>query len=58
MFLNTLNILLGVAKMTLNEPRYWGSLKGHVIKAIVWDGAKTWSDIHEYTGLSQQEKCL
>jgi hypothetical protein len=58
MFFNTLNVLPGVAKMMLHEPRYRGSLKRHVIKAIVWDGAKTWSDIHEFTGLSQQEKCL
>ncbi len=29
-------------------------MKGCIIKAIVWDGAKTWNDIHEFTGLSQR----
>jgi len=36
------------------EPRYWGSWKGRVIKAIVVDGAKTWNDIRDLTGLSSK----
>ena len=36
------------------EPRYWGSWKGRVIKAIVQDGAKTWNDIRDLTGLSSK----
>jgi predicted transcriptional regulator len=46
-----------LAKEAINipvkEPRYRGSWKGRVIKAIVIDGAKKWEDIREFTGLSQ-----
>jgi hypothetical protein len=41
-----------VTGVTREEPRYWGSWKGRVIKAIVLDGAKTWNDIRDLTGLS------
>jgi len=34
------------------EPKYWGSWKGRVIKAIVLDGARAWNDIRDLTGLS------
>lgn len=34
------------------EPRYWGSWKGRVIRAIAIDGARTWDEIHGLTGLS------
>ena len=40
--------------MMREEPRYWGSWKGRVIKAIVVDGAKTWNDIRDFTGLSSR----
>jgi len=40
--------------MTTEEPRYWGSWKGRVIKAIALDGAKTWDDIRDLTGLSSK----
>lgn len=33
------------------EPRFWGSWKGRVIKAIAIDGAKTWDEIRDFTGL-------
>jgi predicted transcriptional regulator len=46
-------VLPEVTRITRKEPRYWGSWKGRVIKAIVQDGAKTWNDIREFTGLSQ-----
>lgn len=41
-----------VTGTTREEPRYWGSWKGRVIKAIVLDGARTWEDIRDLTGLS------
>jgi phosphatidylserine/phosphatidylglycerophosphate/cardiolipin synthase-like enzyme len=34
------------------EPIYWGSWKGRVVKAISIDGARTWDDIRNQTGLS------
>ena len=34
------------------EPPYWGSWKGRVVRAIAIDGAKTWSEIRNQTGLS------
>ena len=40
--------------MTREGPRYWGSWKGRVIKAIALDGAKTWNDIRDLTGLSSK----
>jgi len=40
--------------MMREEPKYWGSWKGRVIKAIVLDGAKTWNDIRDLTGLSSR----
>jgi len=36
------------------EPRYWGSWKGRVIKAIAVDGARTWDEIRNRTGLSHK----
>lgn len=39
---------------TVEEPKYWGSWKGRVIKAIALDGAKTWNDIRDLTGLSSK----
>ena len=36
----------------MQEPRYWGSWKGRVIKAIVIDGAHTWNEIRDLTELS------
>lgn len=34
------------------EPRYWGSWKGRVIRAISIDRAQTWAEIRDLTGLS------
>jgi len=34
------------------EPRYWGSWKGRVIRAIAIDRAQTWSEMRDITGLS------
>lgn len=34
------------------EPRYWGSWKGRVVKAISLDDARTWNEIRDQTGLS------
>ncbi|RLJ04569.1 MAG: hypothetical protein DRP08_01445 [Candidatus Aenigmatarchaeota archaeon] len=34
------------------EPTYWGSWKGRVVKAIAIDGARTWNEIRNQTGLS------
>jgi phosphatidylserine/phosphatidylglycerophosphate/cardiolipin synthase-like enzyme len=34
------------------EPRYWGSWKGRVIRAIAIDRAQTWAEIRDLTGLS------
>jgi phosphatidylserine/phosphatidylglycerophosphate/cardiolipin synthase-like enzyme len=34
------------------EPRYWGSWKGRVVKAIAIDRAQTWSEIRDHTGLT------
>jgi len=34
------------------EPRYWGSWKGRVVKAIAIDGARTWTEVRDRTGLS------
>jgi phosphatidylserine/phosphatidylglycerophosphate/cardiolipin synthase-like enzyme len=34
------------------EPLYWGSWKGRVVRAIAIDGARTWSEIRDQTGLS------
>lgn len=38
--------------MERNEPRFWGSYKGRIIKSISIDGARTWDDIQELTGLN------
>ncbi len=35
-----------------DEPTYWGSWEGQIIKAIAVDGARTWADIRDHTGLS------
>jgi len=35
------------------KPKYWGSWKGRVLKAIVINGAKTWLEIRDLTGLSE-----
>ncbi len=35
-----------------NEPIYWGTWKGRIVKAIAIDGAKTWQEIRDQTGLS------
>jgi len=40
--------------MIENEPRFWGSWKGRVIKAIVQNGARTWFEIRDLTGLSSR----
>ncbi|MHA1712700.1 MAG: hypothetical protein ACTSW4_01445, partial [Candidatus Ranarchaeia archaeon] len=37
--------------MPETQPRYWGSWKGRVIKAISIDGARTWEEIRDHTGL-------
>jgi phosphatidylserine/phosphatidylglycerophosphate/cardiolipin synthase-like enzyme len=37
-----------------DEPTYWGSWKGRVIKSITIDHAQTWPDIREATGLSRK----
>ena len=37
-----------------SEPRFWGSWKGRVVKAIAVDGAKTWSEIRDITGLYEK----
>ena len=34
------------------EPRYYGSWKGRIIKAIAIDRAQTWTAIRDKTGLS------
>jgi phosphatidylserine/phosphatidylglycerophosphate/cardiolipin synthase-like enzyme len=36
----------------MEEPRYWGSWKGRVIKAISIDRVQTWAEIRDLTGLS------
>ena len=36
-------------------PRYWGSWKGFVLKAIAVDGARSWRDIQSSTGLSAED---
>lgn len=38
--------------MKKKEPRFWGTWKGRVIKAIVSDGARTWFEVRDLTGLS------
>jgi len=38
--------------MSDDEPTYWGSWKGRVVKAIAVDGARTWNEIRDQTGLS------
>ena len=38
----------------VDEPRYWGSWKGRIIKAIAIDRAQSWSEIRKVTGLSQK----
>jgi len=35
-----------------NEPIYWGSYKGRIIKAIAVDGGRTWTDLQELTGFN------
>lgn len=37
--------------MTEDQPLFLGSWKGRVIKAITVDGARTWEDLREMTGL-------
>ena len=34
------------------KPLYWGSWKGQIVKAISIDGAQTWTNIRDQTGLS------
>jgi len=36
------------------EPRFWGTYKGRIIKAIAIDGARVWGDIQELTGFNRQ----
>lgn len=36
------------------EPRFWGTYKGRIIKAIAIDGAWVWGDIQELTGFNRQ----
>ncbi|MBM3292409.1 hypothetical protein FJY84_06990 [Candidatus Bathyarchaeota archaeon] len=36
----------------MSEPTYWGTWKGRVIKAIAVDGAYSWGEIRDLTGLS------
>lgn len=36
-------------------PRYWGSWKGKVLKAIAIEGLRTWQEIKEATGLESDE---
>jgi phosphatidylserine/phosphatidylglycerophosphate/cardiolipin synthase-like enzyme len=36
----------------MEEPRYWGSWKGRVVRAIAIDGARTWTEVRDLTGLS------
>ena len=38
--------------MSEKKPLYLGSWKGRVIRAIAIDGARTWNEIQEFTGLS------
>ena len=38
--------------MVLKEPKYWGSWKGRVIRAIAIDNARKWEEIRDITGLS------
>ena len=38
--------------MSKEKPLYLGSWKGRVIRAIAIDGARTWNEIREFTGLS------
>lgn len=40
--------------MTPSLPKFWGSWKGRVLKAIVVDGARKWDEIRELTGLSEE----
>ena len=35
-----------------DEPIFWGSYKGRILKAIAVDGARTWKDLQELTGFS------
>jgi len=39
--------------MERTEPKFWGSYKGKIIKSISVDGARTWDDIQELTGLNR-----
>jgi len=34
------------------EPIYWGSYKGRIIKAIAVDGGRSWTDLQELTGFN------
>ena len=36
----------------MEKPVYYGSWKGRVISSIVFDGARSWKDIHDTTGIS------
>jgi len=36
------------------EPKFWGSWKGSILKAIIIDGAKYWGDIRHITGLQPE----
>jgi|GEM_PF-1259441 len=38
--------------MAEGEPRFWGSYKGRIIKAIAIDGARTWDDLQQITGFN------
>jgi phosphatidylserine/phosphatidylglycerophosphate/cardiolipin synthase-like enzyme len=44
----------------MEKPVYYGSWNGRIISSIVFDGARSWEDIQEITGLSPKElnKCL
>lgn len=35
-----------------NEPLFWGSYKGRILKAIAVDGGRTWTDLQELTGFN------
>ncbi|RLC75528.1 MAG: hypothetical protein DRI61_14735 [Chloroflexi bacterium] len=45
-------VYASLAEIVVNEPKYWGSWKGRVVKAIAIDGARTWNEVRDQTGLS------
>ena len=38
-----------------NKPKYWDSVKGQVLRAIIFDGATKWEEVRKKSNLSHKQ---